>query len=396
MSASHPDLRSAALARVAPFGFATTVTFYTVSGAPTPLYHLYQQAFGFSALTLTVIFAAYVVSLLLGLLFFGSLSDYLGRKPVIVASLAINVAALAAFLLADGADMLILARFLQGLGTGIAIPALGAQILDADPKRGPVLNSTGAFLGLMIGTLLSAVLVTYAPYPMHLVYGVLLAVITLEALALVAIPETITRKAGALASLKPRIAVPASVFATLMRVTPVNIAGWALGGFYLSLMPSLVSAATGNKSVFVGGGVVSALMLSALITGLATRGTRPTRVLAGGSLALILGVATTLTAVAEHQVGLMFAGTVIAGFGFGGNFGAILRIVLPLADQNDRAALLSTFFVESYLAFSLPAIAAGLAAPHIGLALVTYIYGAAIVVLASLSLAGMRQLARTA
>jgi len=46
----------------------------------TPLYVLYQQAFGFSEVTLTLVYAAYVVGNLCALLFFGRLSDRIGRR----------------------------------------------------------------------------------------------------------------------------------------------------------------------------------------------------------------------------------------------------------------------------------------------------------------------------
>ena len=49
--------------------------FFAASSAPTPLYHLYQQAWGFSSALLTMIFAVYALSLLATLLVFGSLSD---------------------------------------------------------------------------------------------------------------------------------------------------------------------------------------------------------------------------------------------------------------------------------------------------------------------------------
>lgn len=392
----NPRPSPAPLRRVAVFGFAAVVTFFAVSGAPTPLYHIYQQTYGLTAFTVTVIFAAYVASLLSGLLLFGSLSDFLGRRPVILAGLIVNLLALVAFLLAEGSAMLILARLLQGLGTGIAIPALGAQILDADQKQGPILNSAGAFVGLLVGTLLSAVLITYAPYPTHLVYGVLLAIVVIEIALLALIPETVERQPGALASIRPRMSIPARATAAVMRTAPVNVAGWALGGFYLSLMPSLVSSVTGLRSPFVGGAVVASLMLTALVVVIRFRRLNPGLMLSIGSASLVLGMATTMLGVSLHQVGLMFAGTVIAGIGFGGNFSAILRFVMPLADQEDRAALLSTFFVQSYTAFALPAIGAGLAAPQLGLATTTYIYGSAVMVLGVISLVTTRRIEQSA
>jgi MFS family permease len=54
--------------------------------APTPLYHEYQEHFSLTAFMITIIFAAYVLCLLLALLTVGSLSDYIGRRPAILAA----------------------------------------------------------------------------------------------------------------------------------------------------------------------------------------------------------------------------------------------------------------------------------------------------------------------
>jgi uncharacterized membrane protein YdbT with pleckstrin-like domain len=85
----------------------------------------------------------------------------------------------------------------------------------------------------------------------------------------------------------------------------------------------------------------------------------------------------------------LLAGTVIAGAGFGSTFSGVLRALLPTAAPDQRAGLLSAFYVQSYLAFSLPAVAAGLAVPLIGLSIAAYLYGAVIIVLAVISLTAL-------
>ena len=57
----------------------TAITMSASGEAPTPLYHQYQESFGLTPFTVTIIFAAYVLSLLMALLTVGSLSDYIGR-----------------------------------------------------------------------------------------------------------------------------------------------------------------------------------------------------------------------------------------------------------------------------------------------------------------------------
>src|ERR1700691_853638 len=148
--------------------------FSACGAAPTPLYQQYQESFGLTPLMLTIIFAAYVLSLLLALLTVGSLSDYIGRRPAILAALALNIAAMLMFMTAQSAMTLVIARAVQGFATGLATATLGAAILDTDRRRGPVLNSITACSGLTAGTLGAAILVSYAPDPGQFLYLILL------------------------------------------------------------------------------------------------------------------------------------------------------------------------------------------------------------------------------
>ena len=367
----------------------TAMTFAASGAAPTTLYQRYQEAFGLTPFVLTIIFGAYVLSLLGALLTVGSLSDYIGRRPAILAALSLNVVAMIMFIAADSVAALIVARAVQGLATGLATATLGAAIMDTDRRRGPVLNSITAFVGLAAGSLGGGALVTYAPAPQQLVYAVLLVLSAAEALLLWSMPETVTPKSGALASLQPRVSVPASARRALLQVTPVTIASWALGGFYFSLMPSLVRVATGVTSPIIGGLVVSALTFSGALAVLSLRNASARRILSGGIPALVTGVAITLTGVQMQHVGVMLVGTIVAGTGFGAAFSGAMRTVMPQAEAHERAGLLSAFYVEGYLSFSLPAILTGLVAPVAGLPLAAHIYGTVVIVLALGSLLAM-------
>lgn len=380
--------------RVAFFGFTAIVSFYTASGAPTPLYHVYQENMHLTALSVTLIFAIYVLGLLAALLIFGRLSDHLGRKPVILAALVANLVALCLFAVADRPETLLLARFIQGIATGAAVPALGAAILDTNHPQGAVLNSVSAFVGLLVGSLGAGLLVAFAPAPQQTVFVMLIALTALEILLLFAISESGRRRPGVLAALAPRLAIPAAVLPTMLRTAPVNLAAWALGGFYLSLMPSLVGTVIGFYSPLTGGAVVGVLMLVSMIAVIVSRNNRPSTVLTVGTASLVIGVMVTLLGLHAEALSLMICGTAIAGIGFGGNFAAILKLTLPLAPAADRAGLLAAYLVKSYLAFALPAIGAGLSVPIFGLAQTAYGYGIMVMALSAVSLLstrGMRQ-----
>jgi hypothetical protein len=199
-------------------------------------------------------------------------------------------------------------------------------------------------------------------------------------------PETAQVRAGAIASLRPHINVPVQASHALVRVTPVTIASWALGGFYFSLMPALVRVATGVTLPVVGGLVVSALTLSGAIAVLSLRSASPGRMLSGGIVTLATGVAITLAGVHEQLVWLMLIGTIVSGTGFGAAFAGTMRTVLPLAKTDERAGLFAAFYVEGYLSFSLPAVLAGFAVPMVGLTVTAYAYGTAVILMALASM----------
>ena len=368
----------------------TAMTFSACGAAPTPLYQQYQETLGLTPFMLTVIFAAYVLSLLMALLTVGSLSDHIGRRPAILAALSLNVVAMVMFITADSTFALVTARMAQGFATGLATTTLGATILDTDRSRGPVLNSITAFAGLTVGSIGAAALVTFAPDPGQLVYFVLLVLTAIEALVLWYMPETAEPRPGAFASLRPHVNVPVQARRALALLTPVNVASWSLGGFYFSLMPSLVRAATGATRPIVGGLVVAALTFSAVLAVAFSRGISANRMLLGGIPSLALGVAITLAGVQTRSVELILLGTVVSGLGFGATFSGTMRTVMPLAKPDERAGLLSAFYVEGYLAFSLPAVLTGLAAPAVGLALAADVYGVSVIVLAVASLFATR------
>jgi MFS family permease len=368
------------------FSFAGAILIAASSSAVTPLYHLYQASMHLTPFWITIVFASYVASLLAALLTVGGLSDYVGRRPVILAALLLNAAAMILFSEAQDVGQLILARVVQGLSVGVGTTALGAAILDTNRARGPLLNSVTAFLGLTAGSLGAAALITFASDPLHRVYEVLLGLTVLMITLLYVMPESSTRKTGALASLRPHVRVPPQSRAILARLTPANVAAWALGGLYLSLMPTVVATTMHVASPWVGGVVVAALMLSGAIAVATFREWPVRRLIVMSTGTLGLGVAVSMIGIEQQHVAALLAGTVIAGAGFGATFSGTLRALLPTAEPHQRAGLLSAFYLQSYLAFAVPAVIAGLSVPQIGLSATAYLYGAVIIVLALISM----------
>lgn len=374
----------------------TLLGFLAASSAPTPLYHLYQEQMQFSPGVLTLIFGVYAFSLLAALLTVGSLSDYLGRKPVIFVALLLNMLAMLLFINADSIAWLIGARLIQGFATGMATSVLGAALLDFDRRQGPLITSVAPLLGMACGAFGCGMLAEFAPLPLQLTYWILLGLFLIQAIYLWFLAESVSPQPGAWRSLRPTLHVPIQARRALWLILPLNLLAWAVGGFYLSLAPSLVRAATGTTSNLIGGALVAVLTLTGALSIYTLRNQMADKMLRLAASLLMVGLVLVLLAVHAASLPLFFVGTLVTGSGFGAGFLGALRSIMPLALPHERAGLMSAFYVLSYLAFSLPSLLAGSLTRVFGLIPTTDGYGAVLIVLSTVALLGLSRQARPA
>jgi len=366
------------------------VTLLAASAAPTPLYAIYQARWGFTPITTTIVFGVYAVAVLASLLTLGKLSDHVGRRPVLLAAITVQAAALLVFTVASGVPELLIARIVQGLATGAALGAIGAGLLDVDRERGTFANSVAPGMGTGSGVLLSALAVRYLPAPTHLIYLALVGVFVLQAAGVVLMRETVSRTPGALASLRPEIRLPRTLRGPVLVATPVLFAVWAQGGLYAALGPALVYSLTGSQDIVLGGLSLFVLTLTAVISIVVLRTAAARTVMLTGILALIIGAAVTMLALAMTSTPLFFLGTAISGVGFGSGFQGGIRTVVPLAAAHERAGVLSLVYIVSYLGLGLPAVVAGFVIVHgAGLTDTAIYYGGAVILLAAFALLGL-------
>ena len=365
-----------------------TVSFLAGSSAPTPLYPLYQRMWGFSPVTLTVIFGIYALAVLAALLIAGRLSDHLGRRPVLIVAVLGQAFVMLLFATAESVTGLMVARIVQGITTGAAIGAVGAAMIDLDKVRGTLANAVVPPFGTAIGALAGGIFLQYLPDPTHFVYAVLAAIFMAQVLGLNFMKESISARPGVLKSLKPHFNLPRATRRPLLLALPILLAIWALAGFYGSLGPLLMRGMLHSYSPVAGGLPLFVLAASAGIAVLllSKRSPRETMVVGAGSL--LAGVALTVIAL-PNDVVLFFLGTAVAGVGFGAGFQGAVRTVLPSAAAHERAGTLSLIFIISYLAMGLPAVVAGcMLAQHVGIIATAQDFCAVVMTLAAAALIG--------
>jgi hypothetical protein len=280
----------------------------------------------------------------------------------------------------------------QGVSTGALTGTLGAALMDfqrAERPLGALVNSAAPGLGRALGALGVGVLVELIAHPTDWVFGVLTVLFVLTAAAVAALPEGSPRLPGALASLRPHVHVPAPQRPGFLAAVPAITACWALGGLYLSLGPSLVAGVFGVPDHLVGSLVILAMNGTGPIGAIATSRLPAERGMAVGALSFATGVTGTVVSLLTGSLPLFFAAAVVSGFGFGSAFSGAVATATRGVAPGGRAGLMSSIFVVGYLAFSVPAIGAGIAVGRFGLARTTEFYGAAVMVLALVATASV-------
>ena len=376
------------------FGFAAAavamVLLIAAVAAPSPVYPLYQSEWHLAPVTMTAIFAIYVAGLLVVLLTAGSLSDFVGRRPVIVAASLISIVGLVLLAAAPSAGWVMAARVVQGISMALAVGSLGAALLDFAPPRHPRLAATlnGALppIGLAVGALAGSGLVEFGPDPTRLVYVVLAVLVAVLTVALCFLPERHRRRPGALASLAPTVGLPAQVRGIFVAVLGCLLAAWALGGLYLGLGASIVRSIFGIEEAIVGGIAIAVVTGLGALTGMLTQRRDAIHVMLGGGVALVVGPLVMIVAVAADLPWLFFLSSVVGGIGFGAGFQGGLRMIVAESPVDDRAGVLSSVYLVCYVALGVPALVAGLLTPPLGLTTVVVGYSAFVAVLAAVAM----------
>jgi MFS family permease len=344
-----------------------------VSGAPAPLYGLYEQRWHLAPITTTLVFAAYAIAALGAVLVAGQASDKYGRKPLLLGAAAAMIVGLVVFMTAEGVAALFVARVLHGAAVGTAVVVGSAALLDLRPERGA---RSGHLTGIMFNvgiavTILGAsLLAQFGPHPYVLPYAVVAAVILALLLGLLAMVEPHTgrvgRAAGPLRVARP--SVPRGIRADFRFAVLGVMAAWSVLGVYLSLFPTFAGQSTGVHSLVFGGAVVAAMAGAAAVSQALGGRITARRAAITGDFATAVSLVLSVAAVDSHQAVLVGGAAALMGLSFGLAFGGSLRHLGSVVPADSRGQVMSAFYLLAYTAMAVPTILAGWAATTWGLA----------------------------
>ncbi len=342
-----------------------------VSNIPTPIYRFYVAEWGLTPFAVTVVFGVYVLGVAIALLFLGGISDVLGRRPVLLASVPLLLVSLALFVLADGIALLLVSRVLQGVVTGLVAGTAGATLAELHVRRDVDAAARYAALtgpiAMAIAVSASTLLVQFAPHPTTIPY--LMAVLPLAVmLALLwrAVPETVSERTRIRLHVQ-RVSVPAEVRPVFATASAGGIATWSVAGLYLSLGPQLTAVVVGDGLPALGGVAVVSFVVAGLVGQRATRRASTRTLTVVGCLGLAVGITVTVLGVRTDSTASFALGTVLSGFCWLLPFLAGMRRVAAVAPTARRAETMSAFFLLGFLALGVPVAIVGAAVTRWGL-----------------------------
>jgi predicted MFS family arabinose efflux permease len=392
--------------RTLPAGLAlagTAIAFtslYLAAGSLTPLLVVYRLTWKFPPSMLTLAFAAYAIGFLAAVLVLGSLSDHIGRRPVLIAALVIQLASNLLFLVAPDIGWVIAGRIVQGIASGAATSAFTAAMVELAPEHkkrlGTILGSVSLTGGLAAGSLLAGLAIQFSPAASSIIFIALIVLTVIGGVVVLFSPETMKYSPGALRSMIPRVSIPPAARKEFAAAAPVVAAVWMLAGLSGGIAPSMVRSVFHLDSGLLDGVAGFVAPAVSAVIGLSFARVDSRRAMTIGIYASIVGSLGIIGGVLAGSLAIMIIGQAIAGVGFGACFTAALRLLFPLALAHQRAGVVASIYVVSYVAFGVPIIVEGELVGPLGQVPAVVWYTALTVLLALISLIAQARLGRRA
>jgi MFS family permease len=361
------------------FGFWVVAAAFLVnmgfSAVPTPLYVLYERRDHFSTIMVTVVYAVYAIGVIASLLLGGHVSDWVGRKRVLVPALLVNVASALIFLSAPSLPGLLVARVVSGISVGLTTATATAYITELDlgifgareprsARRAQVVATAANLGGIGFGPLAAGLLAQYAPAPLtlpYLVFGVALVVLAV----LVALsPETATPPKPAPTWRPQQIAVPPHARRIFFVAVAAAVAAFAVYGVFNSLAPTFLADTLHQDSHAVAGAIAFAAFAGGALAQIALARAGMRLMLQLSPLVLIPGLALLTGGMWLPSFTMFLVGGVVTGAGAGLLFRGALVAAGSAAPPEARAEVLSGYLLGAYIGLSVPVVGLGIATQY--------------------------------
>jgi MFS family permease len=362
--------RSAGFWAVA-FSFLVVAAFST---APSSLYGLYEQREHLSSLTITFVYAVYAVGVVGSLLLAGHVSDWYGRRVVLLPAIALALAAALLFLVWRSLAGLFVARVLTGAAVGAVVATATAFLTDLDsgpggpPTRRAEIVSTIANLGgLALGPLIAGVLARYEPHALTLPFQVFAAALAFAGIAVALAPEG-HAPVHPRPSYRPQhLSLPVNARRRFMTAAAGVFLCFAVFGLFAGLAGTFLAGPLHHPSPALCGLTIFLSFGTGVVFQTTTTNWRAHRLIAAGIVPALVGLGLLVASAwtSPPSLALFLIGGIVSGAGGGAIFRGSLMLVISASDEDDRAGVLATFFTAGYAGLSVPVLGLGIALQHV-------------------------------
>jgi MFS family permease len=354
------------------FAFLAVMAFSTV---PSPLYGLYQQRDGFSAFVITLIYAAYAVGVVSSLILAGHVSDWHGRRHVLLPAIAISLLSAGVFLLWRDLPGLIVARILNGFSVGAVASTATAYLADLQAAARPGSGTRRSQLvatavnvgGLGVGPIVAGFLAQWAAWPLTLPYVVFVVALVI-AFALVAIaPDPHATPSPRPPYRIQRLSVPPEARVPFAVAAVGAFLAFGVLGLFTALASTFLVGTLHQTSHALAGLALFAMFAGGVGVQIATLTWAVRRVLGAGIALILLGLTVTVVAVwlPTPSLALLLVGGAVSGAGAGAVFKGTVGTVIEISTAATRAEALAGLFLVGYLGLSVPVLGAGVALQYV-------------------------------
>jgi MFS family permease len=377
-----------------------------LSNGPGALYGLYRAEWDLSPLTITAIFAVSAVALLATLVILGGSSDVLGRRPVLLLAVVLNLASTAAFFFAAGVVWLFVARAMQGISNGLLVGPATAALVELNPRAGyrraSLVSTIALMAGSALGPLIFGLLAQYTSHPIRTPYIAHFAIVVFVLVGMLLLPRTgatAGRGFGATGNGESRWRqlVQQPRFPTERRRLFLLASGtlavtWCIGSFWASLTSLITTQLLDDNSRALPGVILFAYFGLAGGIQMVTRHWDHRRAMLWGVVLVAVGIGLLELAISADSTVALIVAILTGGLGAGISYMGATAVVVYLATPESRAAVISAYNVIGYVAVAIPVMIVGVVATEIGLRDATSIFVViSLVVSAVLSVAIWRE-----
>jgi hypothetical protein len=352
---------------VVAFAFLSLMAFSTV---PSPLYGLYRARDHFSLFMVTVIYAVYAVGVVGALLLAGHLSDWYGRRLLLLSSVGFAILSALVFLASKSLGALLVARLIDGISVGLVLSAATAYMTELaavgrpEASRGRAQLTTTAVNvgGLGVGALAAGALAQWVADPLTVPYFVFLAALVLSAIGIAVAPETQDGPQPRPRYRPQRLSVPHGERTRFFAAALSTFVAFAAVGLFVGLAGLFLAVTLHRPSLALSGAVIAAMFAGSVVAQILTASWPAARVTEGGMSAMVVGLGVAVLAVWLHRpsLGLFILGGVLIGAGGGAIFKGAVGTVLSISSPDRIAESLAGVFLSAYVGLSLPVVGAGI------------------------------------